>query len=128
MDLFYNSYIFLHCGKTLGVPILVDDFSDKTTINLIQSEPFESDSDLDECSVVFKWSTNQVCGDKRLRDTNEIPCFLTVDDKSTDQAQYMTADFSALMSHERNNFHRVIEFDDNVDIALDICRHGSSSV
>lgn len=127
-DLFYTSYIFFHCGKTLGVPVLIDDFSDKTTINLIQNEPLEGD-ELDECSVVFKWSTNQACSHKRLKDTTEIPCYLTLTDKlSSGQSQYMTVDFSPLMLNEAANFRQVLQFDDSMDIALDLCRYGDSSM
>ena len=79
-DLFYRSDIFFHCGKTLGVPVLVNDYTKSPHKNILKSELL-GPGELDECSFVFEWSTNQVCSAKRLRQHKEIPCYLTLTDK-----------------------------------------------
>jgi hypothetical protein len=117
---YHFTYIYFHCGKTIGLPILL---LNKTN----QNEQ--------ECQTVFEWYTNQVCNTRLFNSKNEVPCYLTLSEKSnkTNKNNYLTINFNPLLqtrsSSQNNltNFYQVIKKDETIDISLDLCRYGSSS-
>ena len=118
----HTTYVYFHCGKTIGVPSLVYDYKYDTS---------DDGSSSNECKTIFDWESNQVCTDSRFRAAKEIPCYLTLNDGSFD---YKTVDFSPLVlvnsstSSSYANFHQVVEFNPEFDVSLNLCRYyGNSS-
>ena len=121
-NLTYATYIYFYCNKKLGVPVLVNDYTEQT----------DTDDEGNVCKIVFKWNTNQVCKDGQFDSPNEVPCYLTLLDHAFND-YYMTVDFGHLMLTKASslnnltNFYQVVELDSNFDISLDLCRYGNSS-
>ena len=122
-DLDYKTTIYFRCGKTIGIPHLLNKF-----ISVEQSSE-------EKCTLNFEWETSQACQTNNFKSINEIPCYLT----STELSQtggiktYITVDFNPLiLSGSTTNlnrfesFHRVVEFNDDLDIGLNLCRYESS--
>ena len=127
----HMTYIYFTCGKTLGHPVLV--IEDEINKDEDEEHLFDENEDKNVCKTVFTWSTNQVCADKRFSKYSEMPCYLTLNDKGSANDLYMSVDFSSLIKTEssslndRSNFYQVVEFNDEMEISLDLCRYGSLS-
>lgn len=99
-----------------------------------------------DCKLVFEWETNQVCSNKKFQSLNEIPCYLTqsasldqvaVNKKKTSLIKYVQVDLNPLqltdninatstLSYSSSSLHKVIEYDESLDISLNVCRYGNA--
>jgi hypothetical protein len=115
----YTTYIYFHCGKTIGVPSLVYDYKYDTS---------DDGSGSNECKIIFDWESNKMCGDSRIRSTKEIQCYLTLNDGGY---SFKTIDFNPLVlvnsstASSFSNFHQVFESNPDFDININLCRYGS---
>lgn len=114
--------VYFTCSKTMGTPRLVVD-NDSTTAG---------------GSIIIYWATNQACPNDRFISSREVPCFYTSTDVfkyRNDSMDYVTVDFDALVltksitSNDANSapFHQVVEFNDKMDVFINLCRYESSS-
>jgi hypothetical protein len=113
----FKTSVYLRCGKKMGSPRLVH-----TT---------------DPCNFLFDWETSHACETDAFISKNEIPCSLTTNEYDTvtkSVKKYVTVDFNPLVlvatasaSTTTEPFHQVVEFNENIELGVNLCRYETSS-
>ena len=128
----HMTYIYFSCAKTMGRPTLLTEGQIK--LGEDEEHLFDEDEENNVCKTVFKWNTNQACNEKRFSKFNEIPCYLTLNEQNNEKESknggYSIVDFSKFIKSDSsglNNFHQVIEFNDEIDVLINVCRYSSTT-